>query len=216
VQADITDYEVRAYDLNSATPSVPVLEKVAQDETLVLFNSLQTDAWWTRDGVGYNFRHTQQMRVSSATLTLTGTGSSGNYFDIPDYNGKTVRFQFGTGTDSPGLRYVTIGASANLSATNLRTEIQAAVALGTFGVEAPSAPAGGVLVIRQREVGAGGNTTIVKSGTDLTVTAQFAGGDGFAEEEGRTYRIEYRFNRTDSSVLWALTEVTVRPAVVSV
>lgn len=48
---------VSVYDLSSATPGTAVHE---DDLTVasVIFNTLQTDAGWTRDATGYNFRHT--------------------------------------------------------------------------------------------------------------------------------------------------------------
>ena len=60
--ADISSIEYSIYLLDDQNPDLRTAVEGHEDATLtvadVLFDSLQTDALWTADATGYNFRHT--------------------------------------------------------------------------------------------------------------------------------------------------------------
>ncbi len=55
-QAGLTSITCNVYDLKGNTPSTPVLTPTLT-VSATIFDTLQTDARWTRDATGYNFRH---------------------------------------------------------------------------------------------------------------------------------------------------------------
>ncbi|HLA83834.1 MAG TPA: hypothetical protein VJL29_03490 [Thermoguttaceae bacterium] len=65
---------------------------VAIDKISILFDSLQTDARWTRDAVGYNFRHTIDVTAHPA-FTLAGRDYLVEYRLTP-YIGQMILARF--------------------------------------------------------------------------------------------------------------------------
>ncbi len=55
-QADVTSIAYALYDLDSTTPETAV-GSGALTVSAVVFDTLQTDAVWTKDSTGYNFKH---------------------------------------------------------------------------------------------------------------------------------------------------------------
>lgn len=56
-QASISSIARKVFDLNSSTPETPV-SSTTPTVADVVFDALQTDARWTTDSTGYNFRET--------------------------------------------------------------------------------------------------------------------------------------------------------------
>lgn len=57
LQADVTDYSLQVFDLNSDASETPVYQFSSTSASSVVFNTLQLDSSWTKDDVGYNFKH---------------------------------------------------------------------------------------------------------------------------------------------------------------
>ena len=55
-QSEITSITCKVFDLDSDTPTTAIITP-AITVSDVIFNSLQTDARWTVDSTGFNFRH---------------------------------------------------------------------------------------------------------------------------------------------------------------
>ena len=55
VQANVSAISIKVYDL--AAPTVLVGSELTPSAASVIYNTLQTDARWSRDNVGYNFRY---------------------------------------------------------------------------------------------------------------------------------------------------------------
>lgn len=55
LQADLTSISITVYD---TTDNSTAQAATSLDKTAVIFDTLQTDARWTRDSTGYNFRYT--------------------------------------------------------------------------------------------------------------------------------------------------------------
>ena len=70
VQADINTVNYSVYLLDDQNPDdrTPVAEHTDVSLTVadVIFNTLQTDALWTVDATGYNFRHTLDVSIHPA------------------------------------------------------------------------------------------------------------------------------------------------------
>jgi hypothetical protein len=70
VQTDIASISYTIYLLDSRDPDnwTPVTghSSVALTVSAVVFNTLQTDAAWTTDAIGYNFRHEIDISVNQA------------------------------------------------------------------------------------------------------------------------------------------------------
>jgi len=69
-RTDVSSIEYSIYLLEADDPdsrtAVDGHDQVALDKISVVFDSLQTDARWTRDAVGYNFRHTISVTSNDA------------------------------------------------------------------------------------------------------------------------------------------------------
>ena len=57
VKADLTSITYKVFDLTSDDPSV-IINSGTPNITTDIFDTLQTDARWTTDATGYNFKHT--------------------------------------------------------------------------------------------------------------------------------------------------------------
>lgn len=94
VQADITSITLDVYDQSSDTQTVT-------DEALtvasVVFDTLQTDARWTVDATGYNFRHTAEAAKfptggSRYRLEYNFNPASGeNFIMVAEITAKSIR-----------------------------------------------------------------------------------------------------------------------------
>lgn len=72
MQADVTDWELRIYDLSSSTPGTALFELTGQTTSAVIQSSLQT---WEHDDVGYNFKDTvYPSRQDDNTVLWTNEG----------------------------------------------------------------------------------------------------------------------------------------------
>ncbi len=95
-RTDISSIEYSIYLLDADDPdSRTVLsghDAVAVDKITTVFDSLQTDARWTRDTTGYNFRHTIDV-TSSAAFTLAGRDYLVEYRLTP-YTGQVILVRF--------------------------------------------------------------------------------------------------------------------------
>lgn len=58
VQADVSSVARRIFDPASTTPTTPIEGPTALTVSAVIFDTLQTDGYWTLDSTGYNFRDT--------------------------------------------------------------------------------------------------------------------------------------------------------------
>jgi len=74
-RTDVSSIQYSVYLLETDDPdaraAVEGHDAVALDKISVVFDSLQTDARWTRDSTGYNFRHTIDV-ASEAAFALAG------------------------------------------------------------------------------------------------------------------------------------------------
>ena len=86
VQADVASITRKIFDLSSATPTT-ALETTTPAVASVIFNALQTDARWTEDSTGYNFKQ----RIAGTSFSTGGstyrveyefTGAGGEKFWI--------------------------------------------------------------------------------------------------------------------------------------
>jgi len=75
VQADVNTIRYSVYLLDDQNPDNRTAVTEHTDATLavadVVFNSLQTDAMWTVDAIGYNFRHVLDVSAHQA-FTVAG------------------------------------------------------------------------------------------------------------------------------------------------
>jgi len=55
-QSDVTTINRKIFDLDGATPETAI-DDTAVAVSSVVFDTLQTDGRWTKDGTGYNFRN---------------------------------------------------------------------------------------------------------------------------------------------------------------
>jgi hypothetical protein len=87
VQADISSVSYTIYLLDSRDPDnwTPVSGHSAVSLTVsaVVFNTLQTDAAWTTDATGYNFRHEIDISVNQA-FTAAGSKYLVEYRFVPN------------------------------------------------------------------------------------------------------------------------------------
>ncbi|MBN1590948.1 MAG: hypothetical protein JW888_15650 [Pirellulales bacterium] len=95
-RTDILSVQYSLYLLENDDPDSRTVvaghDAVALDKISVLFDSLQTDARWTRDATGYNFRHTLDV-VSSAAFGLAGRDYLVEYRLTP-YLGQVILVRF--------------------------------------------------------------------------------------------------------------------------
>jgi len=74
-QADIDSIAYSVYQLDESDPNaatvIPGHDNVSLSVSDVVFNTLQVDARWTIDSVGYNFRHEIDVSTSPA-FTVAG------------------------------------------------------------------------------------------------------------------------------------------------
>ena len=95
-RTDISSIEYSIYLLEADDPdsrtAVTGHTDVALDKISVVFDSLQTDARWTRDTTGYNFRHTINV-AASAAFTLAGRDYLVEYRLTP-YSGQVILVRF--------------------------------------------------------------------------------------------------------------------------
>jgi hypothetical protein len=68
VQADVSSITLRVFNRSTLTrPSEPICPTATLLAADVVFDTLQSDTWWTVDlagGLGYNFRHTMKPGIS--------------------------------------------------------------------------------------------------------------------------------------------------------
>lgn len=78
VQGDASSVTLRVFDItNGVADSSTELAAISLTISSVIFNTLQTDGYWTRDADGYNFRHTYDWTDDGAGGTaITTTGGS--------------------------------------------------------------------------------------------------------------------------------------------
>lgn len=69
-QASLTSIHYSLFDTNGATPETAVVAGTSLTVSDVVFDTLQTDARWTQDATGYNFRHTIAASVLAAPAHL--------------------------------------------------------------------------------------------------------------------------------------------------
>lgn len=95
-RADILSIEYSIYLLDENDPNSRTLvnghDAVALDKIGVMFDELQTDACWTRDTTGYNFRHTLDV-ASAAAFVLCRRDYLVEYRLTP-YSGQVVLVRF--------------------------------------------------------------------------------------------------------------------------
>jgi len=77
-QASLTSISYKVFDLNSTTPSTAVATGTVTIATSV-FDTLQTDAIWSEDTSGYNFKHT----IASTVFTTGGHAYRVEYLFTP-------------------------------------------------------------------------------------------------------------------------------------
>lgn len=72
IQSDIDSCEVYVYDKRDPQT---LLYAAGLTVSGIIFNSLQTDGFWDKDSVGYNFRH----RLTAAALAADGATFEGGH-----------------------------------------------------------------------------------------------------------------------------------------
>lgn len=87
VQADITSIERKTFDLDGTTPDTPV-DTSAIVVANSVFDTLQTDARWTEDATGYNFRDT----VAATVLADGGRRYKVEYYFTMATGGPVAKF----------------------------------------------------------------------------------------------------------------------------
>lgn len=95
-QASVATVSYTVYELDSSDPSVlvPITghNQVALTKTNVLFDTLQLDAAWTVDTVGYNFRH--EIDVSANEAFPKAGRAYQVRFEIVPVTGQKIVFRF--------------------------------------------------------------------------------------------------------------------------
>lgn len=76
---------VDVYDMSSATPDTAVYSTTLTCSA-VIFTTLQTDSYWTRDGEGYCFRH----MMSASNFTMNGGKKYRVCYRIPSVSFGTI------------------------------------------------------------------------------------------------------------------------------
>lgn len=197
VDTDFTKWDLRVYDDDSSTPNTVVYSELAvpvATENPVL-SALSTSGW-TKDPTGYNFVQEVEQVNATGEVDLGGQPTAGDQYVISDGN-TSVTFQFTSGSEITTLeeRYVTIGASAAATTTNLISEINSSD-FPEYTITAAAGSGGTNPVdLTNDVVGAAGTTTItapVNVSGNLDITSSMAGGAGFPTKGGHTYRFEYR------------------------
>lgn len=89
VQSDVSSIALKVYDQENAIAAITEVTPVVSS---VIFNSLQTDARWTSDATGYNFRyHALPATVPNGgkiyrmefVLTMADTSKIPIVFEVP-------------------------------------------------------------------------------------------------------------------------------------
>lgn len=95
-QADVGSVEYTisevALDVGASQSSVVGHERVALAKADVIFNTLQTDASWTVDSIGYNFRHEIDVSQYEAFLDVGKTYQV--RYQITPVTGQKIVFRF--------------------------------------------------------------------------------------------------------------------------
>ena len=95
-RADVASIEYSVFLLEADDPdgrtAVTGHDGIALDKISTLFDALQTDARWTRDTVGYNFRHAIDI-TSNAAFGLAGRDYLVEYRLTP-YSGQVILVRF--------------------------------------------------------------------------------------------------------------------------
>jgi len=95
-QASVSGIAAKVYEISGPTPTVAT-QNVSLTVGAVVFDELQTDARWTRDGIGYNFGHA----VPAAWVPLGGarfdleykiTPVTGDPYFLPRVRVRTVNY----------------------------------------------------------------------------------------------------------------------------